>query len=267
MAFARNLRLGSGSGRRKKRSKGDVDEEEAIAMEPLVASSIERDCDSDSIESTELNMASKHSFWQSFFTYERPASSTASSGSRRFNLNDFPAGFPVNVVRNQKYSLLSFLPIILYGQFRFFFNLYFLLVSLSQLIKVFQVGYIISYFGPLVFVLGITISKEAYEDYYRFIQDKEANSQTYQVVRESGLKTIISADLKVGDLVLIPKNTKFPADCIFMKTDDKTGSCFIRTDQLDGETDWKLRLILISINFKLDWLYLLLNYFQIINHC
>ena len=29
---------------------------------------------------------------------------------------------------------------------------------------------------------------------------------------------------------------------ILVRTTEKTGSCFIRTDQLDGETDWKLRL-------------------------
>ena len=40
--------------------------------------------------------------------------------------------FPGNVVCNQKYTLISFLPIVLYEQFKFFFNLYFLLVALSQ---------------------------------------------------------------------------------------------------------------------------------------
>ena len=29
---------------------------------------------------------------------------------------------------------------------------------------------------------------------------------------------------------------------VLLRTSEKTGSCFIRTDQLDGETDWKLRL-------------------------
>jgi phospholipid-translocating ATPase len=28
---------------------------------------------------------------------------------------------------------------------------------------------------------------------------------------------------------------------IFLRTSEKNGCCFIRTDQLDGETDWKLR--------------------------
>ena len=29
---------------------------------------------------------------------------------------------------------------------------------------------------------------------------------------------------------------------VFIRTTEKGGACFIRTDQMDGETDWKLRL-------------------------
>ena len=32
-----------------------------------------------------------------------------------------------------------------------------------------------------------------------------------------------------------------PADLVLLRTSDSSGTCFIRTDQLDGETDWKLR--------------------------
>ena len=35
---------------------------------------------------------------------------------------------------------------------------------------------------------------------------------------------------------------RVPADMVLVRTTEKSGSCFIRTDQLDGETDWKLRL-------------------------
>jgi phospholipid-translocating ATPase len=35
---------------------------------------------------------------------------------------------------------------------------------------------------------------------------------------------------------------KVPADCVLFQTTEVTGTCFIRTDQLDGETDWKLRI-------------------------
>ena len=50
----------------------------------------------------------------------------------------------------------------------------------------------------------------------------------------------------MGDLVVIEKNQRVPADCVLLKTSDSSGSCFVRTDQLDGETDWKLRIAIES---------------------
>ena len=38
------------------------------------------------------------------------------------------------------------------------------------------------------------------------------------------------------------QDQRVPADVILLRTTERAGSCFIRTDQLDGETDWKLRL-------------------------
>lgn len=51
-----------------------------------------------------------------------------------------------------------------------------------------------------------------------------------------------SSDIEVGDLIIIEKNRRVPADVVLLRTTEKSGSCFIRTDQLDGETDWKLRI-------------------------
>jgi len=50
-----------------------------------------------------------------------------------------------------------------------------------------------------------------------------------------------SQNLKVGHIVKVHQNERVPADLILLYTTEKTGSVFIRTDQLDGETDWKLR--------------------------
>ena len=58
-----------------------------------------------------------------------------------FNAPDKVKGkYPANLVRNQKYNLVSFLPIVLYQQFKFFFNLYFLLVALSQFVPALRIG-------------------------------------------------------------------------------------------------------------------------------
>ena len=47
--------------------------------------------------------------------------------------------------------------------------------------------------------------------------------------------------MKVGDIIKVHQNERIPADMILLYTTEKSGSIFIRTDQLDGETDWKLR--------------------------
>ena len=49
-------------------------------------------------------------------------------------------------------------------------------------------------------------------------------------------------NLKVGSLVRLHKDQRIPADIVLLQSSESTGESFIRTDQLDGETDWKLRI-------------------------
>lgn len=115
------------------------------------------------------------------------------------------------------------------------------------------------------------MGKEAYDDYLRYLRDKEANSTKYAVLQRYPSSTIASSSrreeagaddvskhlvhghhgptratpsssLKVGDLVLLEKNQRVPADMVLLHTSEEEGTCFIRTDQLDGETDWKLKV-------------------------
>ncbi|KAI1008047.1 putative phospholipid-transporting ATPase [Podosphaera aphanis] len=261
--------------------------------------------------------------------------------------------FPPNIVSNAKYTAISFLPRTLYNEFSFFFNIYFLLVALSQLFPPLRIGYLSTYIVPLAFVMTITLGKEALDDIERRKRDNEANSEGYTVLLfddvgstkvkrhkstehsnsgkgkgrkknfvdverltdtqdESGsnqhgeqkmkpsssVREVIrkSRDLKVGDVLKLGKDQRIPADVIILKsytneftdfstnqsgslsqnllvnpivefptnketpvipdnqhpkfhpkskreiTFDGVGETFIRTDQLDGETDWKLRL-------------------------
>ncbi|TGO49383.1 hypothetical protein BOTNAR_0433g00020 [Botryotinia narcissicola] len=265
--------------------------------------------------------------------------------------------FPPNAVSNEKYTPISFLPRTLYNEFSFFFNMYFLLVALSQAIPPLRIGYISKYIVPLVFVLAITLGKEAFDDIGRRRRDSEANSEGYTVLcfdkpskadtdrysarkklkskgkakkgkpllqpdrlsdiqeeeectqgqgrdaPSSSVREVVrkSRDLKVGDVLKLGKDQRVPADVVILKStanessaavshepavtnvvepsesllvepisdpsiDQSTatssesrgstsqlgntpaadaagaGETFIRTDQLDGETDWKLRL-------------------------
>ncbi|XP_060077984.1 probable phospholipid-transporting ATPase IIB [Ylistrum balloti] len=154
--------------------------------------------------------------------------------------------FPKNVIRNQKYSIITFIPKVLFEQFKFFLNLYFLVMASSQFIPEIKIGYLYTYWGPLGFVLFVTMCREALDDYRRYRRDKEANSQKYSKLNRDGFVVIPSSDIKVGDLIAVEKNQRVPADMIFLRTTEHGGACFIRTDQLDGETDWKLRLAVQS---------------------
>ncbi|KAH0558648.1 hypothetical protein GP486_004701 [Trichoglossum hirsutum] len=272
--------------------------------------------------------------------------------------------FPTNTISNAKYTPWSFLPVTLYTEFSFFFNLYYLFVALSQIIPPLRVGYLSTYIVPLIVVVSITLGKEALDDIARRRRDAEANSEGYTILRfeprpehamETGRTTsqthslkgrrakrrqstnseghlpeireedetatagsdgidsrptslyletaIKSRDIKVGDILKLGKDQRVPADVVILKScnnepatpnlhgagnDPSTqeprrtsgnlidpdlgplaeatttqagtggeaslkentlsadgggiGESFIRTDQLDGETDWKLRL-------------------------
>jgi phospholipid-translocating ATPase len=78
-----------------------------------------------------------------------------------------------NRISNTKYNVFTFVPKVLYEQFRYFFNLFFLLIALSQMFKALRVGFLISFVGPLVFVLLVTMIKEANDDMKRYQKDCE----------------------------------------------------------------------------------------------
>jgi phospholipid-translocating ATPase len=150
---------------------------------------------------------------------------------------------PRNAVKNTKYSPLTFIPKVLFEQFRYFFNMYFLLVALSQLFPPLQIGLLFTYIAPLVFVLAVTMAKEAYDDIKRWRTDLAINHETYERLLPSGATERVKAqDIKVGHLIRVVTDQRVPADLVMLRTRDASGSAFVRTDQLDGETDWKLRL-------------------------
>ncbi|THD25645.1 Phospholipid-transporting ATPase [Fasciola hepatica] len=149
--------------------------------------------------------------------------------------------FPSNKINNQKYNIFSFLPLVLFEQFSVFLNLIYLILALSQFIPDLRVGALYTYWGPLGFVLCVTLIREAIDDVRRWLRDREVNQTTYIKYVRRGETRVTSEGIKVGDLIRLDKDQRVPADMVLVWTSDRNGSCFIRTDQLDGETDWKLR--------------------------
>uniref|UniRef100_A0A672QJ95 Phospholipid-transporting ATPase n=1 Tax=Sinocyclocheilus grahami TaxID=75366 RepID=A0A672QJ95_SINGR len=126
--------------------------------------------------------------------------------------------YPKNAIKNQKYNIVTFVPgVRQYKQSLYFCCSFFFLLVIQG------------------FVLAVTMVREAVDEVRRCRRDKEMNSQLYSKLTVRGDHNVTHPD----DII---HNQRIPADIIFLRTSEKTGSCFIRTDQLDGETDWKLRI-------------------------
>lgn len=230
---------------------------------PLIGNRTHNRTSFDSTSSVSVNMH-RLSFIKSVINFFKLARFELNQQTQKHNDDDLQERFisprnnkarnkyPTNAISNAKYNPITFIPIILYEQFKFFFNLYFLLVALSQIVPQLRIGYLSSYVVPLAFVLTVTMMKEIGDDIARRRRDIEQNNELYEILnRTSGnnnlsndAKLINSKNLRVGDLIRIHKNTRIPADLILLQSSDKDGNgeAFIKTDQLDGETDWKLRI-------------------------
>lgn len=59
--------------------------------------------------------------------------------------------------------------------------------------------------------------------------------------KDGSFKELKCSSIRVGDIIKVNHSERVPCDMILIKTTDKSGGIFIKTDQLDGETDWKFR--------------------------
>ena len=153
------------------------------------------------------------------------------------------AAYANNFIRTTKYTLLTFLPKNLFEQFHRFANLYFLfIVLLNWVPSINAFGKEISAL-PVIFVLGVTAIKDAFEDRRRYISDKRVNNSTCRLYRSSLGRYVKCAwkDIKVGDLVHLSCNEMIPADILILRSSDDHGLCYIDTQNLDGEANLKQR--------------------------
>ncbi|UKJ90694.2 cation transporting ATPase [Theileria orientalis] len=94
---------------------------------------------------------------------------------------------------------------------------------------------------PLSLVIFVYSLKEGIEDYKRHVRDKEHNRQQFCYFSDKGYVDVASEKIKLGQLLMLKQGERVPADILLLKTSEPNGASFVRTDQLDGETDWKLK--------------------------
>ncbi|XP_016901740.1 phospholipid-transporting ATPase 2 isoform X2 [Cucumis melo] len=100
-----------------------------------------------------------------------------------------------------------------------------------------------STWGPLIFIFAVSATKEAWDDYNRYLSDKKANEKEVWVVKQGTRKIIQAQDIHVGNLVWLRENDEVPSDLVLIGTSDPQGICYVETSALDGETDLKTRVI------------------------
>ncbi|XP_076360092.1 phospholipid-transporting ATPase VA isoform X1 [Tachypleus tridentatus] len=152
-------------------------------------------------------------------------------------------GYANNRIRTTKYTFLSFIPKNLFEQFHRFANLYFLgIVLLNWLPQINAFGKEVAMI-PVVFVLGVTAVKDAFEDHRRYLSDKRVNNLTCRVYSREDSRYVktLWKHVQVGDIVHLSCNEVIPADILLLRSSDDQGLCFIETANLDGESNLKQR--------------------------
>ncbi|XP_042474328.1 probable phospholipid-transporting ATPase 4 isoform X1 [Zingiber officinale] len=152
-----------------------------------------------------------------------------------------PLRYPTNYISTTKYNIISFIPKAIFEQFRRVANLYFLLAAILSLTPVTPFS-AVSMIAPLAFVVGLSMAKEALEDWRRFMQDVKVNSHKVSVHKGEGHFGYKHwQKLRVGDIVKVEKDQFFPADLLLLSSSYEDGICYVETMNLDGETNLKVK--------------------------
>ena len=186
---------------------------------------------------------------------------------RNKTLTDERTGQPFidNYIRSSKYTPWNFLPRQLFAQFSKLANLYFLIVSILQMIPGLSTTGTYTTIVPLMCFVSISMAKEGYEDFRRHRLDKTENRReakvlrTYRPLPKRGRKKAgVRADeqhdqgsihwttikwevLQVGDIVKLDRDEAVPADIVLLDSKGANNLAYIETMALDGETNLKTK--------------------------
>jgi len=151
-------------------------------------------------------------------------------------------GFKHNGIKTSKYNPVTFFPIFLFEMFSRAAYLYFLIqAGLAWWSTVSPYGGFGST-AALVFVLVVAGIKAVYEDVKRHHEDNETNKSIAHVLQGDGSFVDVPwRKVSVGQVLKVHDDELFPADLLCLHSSLPDGVCFIRTTNLDGETNLKIR--------------------------
>ncbi|KAI3763388.1 hypothetical protein L1987_53845 [Smallanthus sonchifolius] len=152
-----------------------------------------------------------------------------------------PLKYCKNYISTTKYNVITFLPKALFEQFRRVANVYFLFAAFLSLTPVSPFS-AYSMIAPLAFVIGLSMAKEAVENWHRFMQDMKVNMRKVWVHNGEGVFSLKPwMNIRVGDVVKVEKDQFFPADLLLLSSSYEDGICYVETMNLDGETNLKVK--------------------------
>ncbi|GKT58466.1 phospholipid-translocating P-type ATPase [Colletotrichum tofieldiae] len=168
-----------------------------------------------------------------------------------------------NFIRSSRYTVWSFLPKQLLFQFSKMGNFYFLVVGIIQAIPGLSTTGQWTTIAPLAVFVSLSMAKEGYDDYRRYLLAKTENLSRVWVLgerskkatarmksrkgvemasaSEDGWTEIEWQDLKVGDVVKLHRDEDVPADIVLLHATGPNGTAYIETMALDGETNLKAK--------------------------
>lgn len=148
--------------------------------------------------------------------------------------------YMLNLISTSKYNAITFLPKNMLEQFKKLANVYFLIIAVLQSIPdISNSGGVPNILLPLGLVLTISGIKDFLEDRKRKISDNEENNRIALMRKNGAWENILWKNIRVGDILKVQKDEKFPADLSVLSTSDEKGICYIETKNLDGETNLK----------------------------
>ncbi|KEF53499.1 phospholipid-translocating ATPase [Exophiala aquamarina CBS 119918] len=163
-----------------------------------------------------------------------------------------------NLIISCRYTPWNFVPRQLVAQFSKLANFYFLVVSILQMIPGLSTTGTFTTIVPLMIFVTISMAKEGYDDIRRHRLDKEENERLTKVLKfhstgDDGTGTVEWhekhwREIKVGDIVLLERDSAVPADLVLLHADEPNGTAYVETKSLDGETNLKSKKPLPDIS-------------------
>jgi phospholipid-translocating ATPase len=152
-----------------------------------------------------------------------------------------------NVIKTNKYNIITFLPLNLFEQFKRTANIYFAVLLAMQLLPL-NISPLSpsTTFIPLVFVLAVTAIKDAFDDLKRSQNDRKVNNRKARLVYNDSVHDTKWSNVKVGDIVRLDNNDFVTADMLLLSSSESNGFCYIETAELDGETNLKMKQALLA---------------------